>query len=65
MSTYVPTYTYIRSSASLSLPQERPPRRYAKASIEYSTGRLTWKMDHKVYLEVYYHLHFFTGKLKG
>lgn len=34
-------------------------------SSVYSTGRLTWKMDPKVYLEVYYHLHFFTGKTQG
>lgn len=52
MSTYVPTYTCIRGSASLSLPPERP-HDGTQSDLEYSTGRLTWKMDHKVYLEVY------------
>lgn len=49
--TYVDMYSWLCKSVS--------------PSSVYSTGRLTWKMDPKVYLEVYYHLHFFTGKTQG
>lgn len=63
MSTYVPTHIFVPLQVCLSL--KNAPYDGTQSDLEYSTGRLTWKMDPKVYLEVYYHLHFFTGKTQG
>lgn len=63
MSRYVLRHVFVALQVRLSL--KNAPHDGTQSDLEYSTGRLTWKMDPKVYLEVYYHLHFFTGKTQG